>query len=162
MPPEEAPADEPQILEGPDPRSWPGMDEIWGPVSDLRAIDAVYELLDGKVAMDGMSAAYEEARRLVRAFRAETCEQLALALLTTYNVQPGDDAGASPFSRAGKPRAFGADSPPAGNLPGWRRPTPGKAMPRTDGGRSVRGIALSWTDDPRIAARASSHGGHLR
>jgi hypothetical protein len=118
VPPEEQGEDEPQILEGPDPRAWPEMPEIWGPVADLRAIDQVAEALAGKIAMDGMSGAYEEARRVLRAFRAEACEQLSLVLLSTYSVTPGEGAGASPYSTAGRPRAFGADSPPSGNLPG--------------------------------------------
>lgn len=134
MPPEAKDEDEPQLIEGPDPRTWPATDEIWGPVTDLRMIDEVAGLLNGKIAMDGMSAAYEEARRFLRALRAEGCEQLALALLATYSVQPADDAGASPFSEAGKPRAFGADSPPAGKLPAGRAARWRSQGPHANGG----------------------------
>lgn len=145
MPPEPEAEDEPQILEGPDPRAWPGTDEVWGLVGDLRVIDQVNGLLRGdRHAMDGMSTAYDEALRLLTAFRADRCEQLALALLSIYGVTPRDDAGASPFSEAGKPRAFGADSPPAGNLPGrppLRRPKPGAPCER---GGDPRGAPGAW------------------
>lgn len=132
MPPEE---DEPKVLEGPDPRAWPGREDVWGPVADLRVIDQVAGLLKGEVAMDGMSGAYDEARRFLRVLRAEACEQLSLAILSAYGVTPDGDAGASPYSSAGRPRAFGADSPPSGNLPAAR--LPGRHIL----GRFVRDIA---------------------
>lgn len=109
------------LLDGPDPRTWPGNNDLWGLVQDLEAIDHVTGLMEGRIAQDGMSESYEEARRFLRAAGAAQREQLSLMLLSMYGVKPSQDSGASPFAAAGKPRAFGADtSPPAGNLPGWQ------------------------------------------
>lgn len=109
--------EETPVITGPDPRAWPAMREIWGLVEDLRVLDEVQDLMKGRIAQDGMSEVYEEAGRFLRASGQEIREQLSLVLLSIYGITPREDAGASPFSAAGKPRAFGADSsPPAGTL----------------------------------------------
>ncbi len=117
------PDEEPEVQEinGPDPRTWPGNESLWGLVTDIEMIERVTVAVEGPVAQDGMSEAYQESRRFLRSAGAACREQLALMLLAMYGVKPAQDSGASPFAAAGKPRAFGADtSPPAGNLPSWQ------------------------------------------
>jgi hypothetical protein len=160
VPPEDE--EEAQVLEGPDPRTWPGREDIWGPFTDLRVIDQVAAALKGEPAMDGMSDGYEEARRFLRVLRQEACEQLSLVILSTYGVMPGSGTGASPFSGAGKPRAFGADSPPAGNLPGRAARSP--ARPGTPGERGeIRARPLGHRPaGPSIDGQAPFHGRYGR
>lgn len=89
--PDDGPA---PLHEGPDPRGWPGRDDIWPLSEDLRQAEAMLDLLDGKVARDGMPAAFEEARSLLRAIVAECAGRLAVALLSAYGVplpvEPGE------------------------------------------------------------------------
>lgn len=116
MPPEE---DETPVLEGPDPRTWEDDSVLGALLADIRTLEDVYTLFDGRVAQDGMTGTYHEARTFLRALGAQAREQFALALLAAYGIEPGEDAGASPFASAGKPRAFGAESSPPnpGTLP---------------------------------------------
>lgn len=115
MPPEAE--EEDQVLDGPDPRTWPATPAVWDLVLDVRAIDEVLAALKGEVARDTDDPAYMEARSFLSAAVAQRCEELARVLLSMYGVKPGETAGASPFEGAGRPRAFGADSPPpAGTL----------------------------------------------
>lgn len=112
-----------QDLDGPDPRSWRENGDLWGLVKDLEALDKVAELMGAEWENDGMSDAHGEACRFIQAARKERRETLALMLLSMYGIQPSQDAGASPFAAAGKPRAFGAgNSPPAGKLPPMAAP----------------------------------------
>lgn len=112
MPPEPREDDDVQVLDGPDPRTWPGMPEIWGLVQDIRVIDEVRAALKGEMARDLGSAAYDEARRFLEVAVAQRCDELALVLLSVYQVKTreGKGTGASPFDGAGRPRAFGADA----------------------------------------------------
>lgn len=157
MQPEEERAEE-RFLDGPDPRAWPGRREIWGLVEDLAAIDQVNGALKGdRHAMDGMSEAYEEALRLLAVFRANRCEQLSLTLLSVYGVEVPASAGASPFDGAGKPRAFGADSPPVQTLQAprpLRRPLPRKVQ---------EGATVSTTTvwEPGLTCDAEACGGEF-
>lgn len=127
-------AEEPEVqeLDGPDPRTWQGNHELWGLIQDLEALDHVSELMDGRTAQDGMSPAYEEARRFLRSAGYACREQLSLMLLSMYGIKP-EGSGASPFAAAGKPRAFGADtSPPPATLSRWQasRQSDGSACAR--------------------------------
>jgi hypothetical protein len=74
------------VHDGPDPHGWPGREDIWPLAEDLRQADAMLELLDGKVARDGMPAAFQEARSLLRAIAVECAGRLAVALLAAYGV----------------------------------------------------------------------------
>jgi hypothetical protein len=84
-------------LDGPDPRTWRGKDNIWHPAEDVLAADEMLRLLSGEIAQDGMSGHYEEARALVRTIAATAREQLALALLDAYGaLAPDEEELASP------------------------------------------------------------------
>lgn len=103
----------PQSFDGPDPRHWRGSPDIWGVVEDIKVIDEVLPLLN----MPGgyrMSPAHQEALRFLAAHRVQSCELLAAGILMSQGVPlPQEEAEPdSPFSQAGKPRAFGAESPP--------------------------------------------------
>lgn len=88
--PEEIP-----LHDGPDPRRWRGRQDIWPLAEDLREADLMLELLDGKVARDGMPRAFEEARALLRAISEQCAARLAGALLDAYHVDlPEEDADA--------------------------------------------------------------------
>lgn len=89
--PEEEPFD------GPDPRTWPGNEDIWPLVTDIRIIDEVLETLNGSTAREIADPAFDEARRFLRSQAAERCSLLARVLLATYRVKlpgNGDDAPA--------------------------------------------------------------------
>ena len=116
MPPERE-DDDAQVLDGPDPRTWPTIDALWDRVLDIRAIDELMTVLSGASPRETSDPAYQEARRFLVTAAGQQCEELARVLLSMYGVRAGEAAGASPFDGAGKPRAFGADSPPpAGTL----------------------------------------------
>lgn len=105
-----------QVLDGPDPRTWPGLPELWGLAEDIRVLDDIHGLLSGSVARDASSPAYDEARRFLRTAAAQRCEELSELLLGLYGLTAGEEgAGAAPF-QAGKPRASGAGSPPEGTI----------------------------------------------
>lgn len=78
-------------LDGPDPRTWRGKDDIWHPAENVLAADEMLRILSGEVAQDGMSGHYEDARSLVRTIAATAREQLALALLDAYGALVHDD-----------------------------------------------------------------------
>jgi hypothetical protein len=106
--PEEVP-----VHEGPEPRRWPGREDIWPLAEDLRQADAMLELLHGKVARDGMPPAFDEARSLLRAIAAERASQLAEALLSAYGVPVPEEPGGQATEAVG---GFSGDS----NGPGDR------------------------------------------
>jgi hypothetical protein len=81
--PEEEPVPD---QEGPDPRTWPGRPDIWELVEDVRRADEVYEILGGRVARDGMSDDYHEARSLLRTIADERRERLSIALLMAFGI----------------------------------------------------------------------------
>lgn len=86
--PEETP-----VHDGPDPHQWPGRQDIWPLVGDLRHADEMLELLDGKVARANMPRAFDEARALVRAIGEQCAVRLSEALLAAYQVDlPEEDA----------------------------------------------------------------------
>ena len=78
--------EETPVHDGPDPRRWPGREDIWPLAEDLRQADSMLELLDGKVARDGMPPAFDEARSLLRAIAAGCAGNLAVALLSAYGI----------------------------------------------------------------------------
>jgi hypothetical protein len=78
-------------LDGPDPRTWRGKDDIWHPAEDVLAADEMLRILSGEVAQDGMSGHYEDARQLVRKIASTAREQLALALLDAYGALAPDE-----------------------------------------------------------------------
>jgi hypothetical protein len=90
--PEEEP---PPDLEGPDPRTWPGRSDIWDLVEDVRRADEVYEVLDGKIARDGMSDNYFEARNFLKTIADERRERLSIALLTAFAIPLAADREAA-------------------------------------------------------------------
>lgn len=93
--PSEEPGEEP--YDGPDPRTWPGNEDIWPLVTDIRMLDEVLETLSGKTAREIADPAYDEARRFLRVQIAERCQALAHALLDTYRIQlPGDGKDGTP------------------------------------------------------------------
>jgi hypothetical protein len=81
------------VHEGPDPRAWPGRQDIWPLAEDLRQADAMLELLDGKVARDGMSPAFDEARAFLRSLAAAAADKLSAALLAAYGIYPDGEGG---------------------------------------------------------------------
>ena len=83
----EEPAPVPEF-DGPDPRAWPGRQDIWPLAEDLRQADAMLELLDGKVARDGMSSAFDEARAFLRRLAATAADKLSAAILAAYGIYP--------------------------------------------------------------------------
>ena len=93
------PEEEIPDLEGPDPRTWPGKAEIWDLVEDIRRADEVYEVLDGKIARDGMSDDYFEARSFLKSIADERRERLSISLLGAFGIplaaarEDGDAAG---------------------------------------------------------------------
>lgn len=84
--PEEVP-----VHEGPDPRKWPGREDIWPLAEDLRQADAMLELLDGKVARDGVSPAFDEARAFLRRLSATAADKLSAAILAAYGIYPDEE-----------------------------------------------------------------------
>lgn len=76
----------PPELEGPDPRTWPGRSDLWDLVEDIRRADEVYEVLDGKIARDGMSDDYFEARTFLKTIADERRERLSIALLGAFGI----------------------------------------------------------------------------
>jgi hypothetical protein len=104
------PEEETPVFDGPDPRTWPGKDDIWRHAEDVRVADEVLDLLSGKVAQDGMSRAYEEARALVRHLASVSRENLAAALLDAYEVEVPEENPGLPTEAVGGSRGDG-DSP---------------------------------------------------
>jgi hypothetical protein len=89
-------------LDGPDPRTWRGKDDIWHPAEDVLAADEMLRILSGEIAQADMSGHYEEARALVRKIAATAREQLALALLDAYGaVVLGEEDADDPANTAG-------------------------------------------------------------
>ncbi len=149
MPPEPREDEGVQDLSGPDPRTWPAEPDVWDRVQDIRAIDEVLAVLRGEQARETDDPAVLEARRFLAAAAAQQCEELARVLLGMYGVKAGETAGATPFETAGRPRAFGADSPPpAGTLlPG--RPQVAPSRRRCRRARLVYGHRLGSRADMR-------------
>lgn len=81
-------AEEVPDLDGPDPRTWRGIEEIWHPAQNVTAADEMLMILSGEIAQDGMSGQYEDARQLVRKIAATAREQLAVAILDAYGALP--------------------------------------------------------------------------
>jgi hypothetical protein len=111
--PEEVP-----VHEGPDPRGWPGRQDIWPLAEDLRQADAMLELLDGKVARDVPAPAFEEARSLMRAITAECAGKLAVALLAAYGVTLPEEPAVPATEAVG---GFSGDSDSTGDRDHLRR-----------------------------------------
>lgn len=108
-------AEEVPAWDGPDPRDWPARPEIWDLVRDIETVDHVIGVMNGPIAQEG-GPFYHEARRFLAQMGWQLRGELALVLLASYGVKAGEASEASPFSAAGKPRAFGVDShaPPTG------------------------------------------------
>jgi hypothetical protein len=98
--------------DGPDPRTWADHPDI-GPVrADIMALDEMLALMNGPVAQDGMSAAYETSRKLLRAMGAQRREDMAALLIGLHGLAVDEEGAVSMFAGAGKPRAFGAEPAP--------------------------------------------------
>lgn len=110
-------AEEVPVHEGPDPHRWPGREDIWPLAEDLRRADEMLELLDGRVARDGMPPAFEEARSLLRAITAECAGKLAAALLAAYGVPLPENAPEATEAVGG----FSGDSDGTGDRDHLRR-----------------------------------------
>jgi hypothetical protein len=79
--PEEVP-----VVDGPDPRTWERHAQIHTAALDVRAADAMLELLQGKQPLRSMSRAYVEAVDLLERTVDEAREVLAAALLEAHGV----------------------------------------------------------------------------
>lgn len=103
----ETPDQEHPVLEGPDFRNLEAeAPEIWNMLLDIEAIDRVLAVMRGQ-ATNG-SVSYAVARQFVEYLAGEHRVRLAELIIKTYGV-PLEQS--SPFGNAGKPRAFGAESP---------------------------------------------------
>lgn len=109
----EPPEEEPQFFDGPDPREWMGRPEFIRAVQNVETIDALIAALKGPIAQEG-SAAYREALRLLTILGYQARYELSVMVLKAQGVPvpEEDDGDSSPFSGAGKPRAFGAEPAP--------------------------------------------------
>lgn len=106
------PDDEMVELEGPDPRLWEDDPEIGRALADIRAADAV-ALLMRPVDAHLPTPELEAASVLLANLRRQARENLAGILVTAYGIplEDGDEEPEDP-SPAGKPRAFGRETPP--------------------------------------------------
>lgn len=109
----ETPEQEHPILEGPDFRNLEAeAPEIWNMLLDIEAIDRVLAVMRGQATSGSVS--YAVARQFVEYLAGEHRVRLAELIVKTYGVPMAET---SPFGNAGKPRAFGAESPgPPGNV----------------------------------------------
>ncbi|MCW2929920.1 MAG: hypothetical protein JWM19_882 [Actinomycetia bacterium] len=106
--------DEEEIVtaDGPAPRTWPGHPDVGPAMDDIEVLDRALALMNGPVPQDGMSAAYETARRLLRIMGTQRREDLADILVSLHGLAVDEEGDVSMFAGAGKPRAFGADPAP--------------------------------------------------
>lgn len=101
-PPEET------TLEGPDFRKLEAeAPDIWNLLLDIEGLDRLQAVMQG-AATDG-SVAYGVARHFLEYCAREHRVRLAELIIMKYGVPVTER---SPFGQAGKPRAFGAESPP--------------------------------------------------
>lgn len=99
-----------QAIDGPDFREWEiKSPEMWDLVLDLEAAARIRKVFNGPVAADG-SPAYEEARQFLDHCERALRVTLATMIITSYGIRMRGEPE-SPFEHAGKPRAFGVDSP---------------------------------------------------
>lgn len=95
-------------LEGPDFRNLEAeAPDIWSLLLDIESLDRVLAVMKG-AATEG-SVAYGVARHFLEYCAQEHRVRLAELIITKYGVPVTER---SPFGQAGKPRAFGAESPP--------------------------------------------------
>jgi hypothetical protein len=102
----------PEEHEGPDFSDWPrSADQLWKLVMDIEYCDRILAAMNGPVAQEA-GREYEEGREFLREAGRQLRAQLGYLICVRYKIKVRDEEGASPFSGAGRPRAFGAERPP--------------------------------------------------
>lgn len=107
--------DEPQEHDGPDFSDWQReADEMWKLVMDIEYCDRILAAMNGPVAQDvgpGFQW-YQEGRRFLMEAGRQLRARLGFEICQRYGIEVTDEEARSPFSAAGRPRAFGAERPP--------------------------------------------------
>lgn len=82
------------LYDGPDPRDWNRNSLLSMAAEDVRAADAMAELLRGTRPLPEMSAAYQEALGFLARIAVQARESLAAEILKAYRMElPGEAAG---------------------------------------------------------------------
>jgi hypothetical protein len=101
-----------QVHSGPDFSDWPReADEMWKLVMDIEWCDRILAAMNGPIAQDAGSH-YQEGRKFLMAAGRQLRAELGFQICKRYGIELKDEEAESPFSAAGKPRAFGAERPP--------------------------------------------------
>jgi hypothetical protein len=98
------------VHSGPDPRDWERNSLLSMAAGDVRAADAMLELLKGSGPLPAMARAYQEALSLLGAVAAQARETLADEILKAYGVELPEENPELPTEAVGGFRGNG-DSP---------------------------------------------------
>lgn len=102
----------PEEHEGPDFSDWPReADQLWKLVMDIEYCDRILAAMNGPIAQDA-GPYYEEGRKFLMTAGRQLRASLGYLICTRYGIELDEGKGSSPFSAAGKPRAYGAERPP--------------------------------------------------
>lgn len=104
------PEEETPVHDGPDPRDWERNSLLSMAQEDVRAADAMLELLHGSRPLPDMTSSYREALSLLAAVAAQARETLAGQILTAYGISVPDETAALATEAVGGSRGDG-DSP---------------------------------------------------
>jgi hypothetical protein len=109
----DADEEQPQVLDGPDPREWPVRAiEAWNLMLDIETWDRISAAMNGPIAQDHTGPAYGAARRFLASAGGQLRTQLGEMICQLYGVPVAEEDDSPPFAAAGRPRAFGAEAQP--------------------------------------------------